>query len=93
VNLLASDSFSQNDDVTLPAHKTKYYTGHFTKSFTMVFQMLLCESAFSYLKRTESEQRSSMTDEYLQDSLQLALTQYSPDFQQMMDEMQAQTSH
>jgi hypothetical protein len=33
-----------------------------------------------------------MADEYLQDSLKLALTQYSPDFQEMMDEMQAQTS-
>jgi hypothetical protein len=34
-----------------------------------------------------------MTDEHLQDCLTLALTQYSPDFQQLVDEMQAQTSH
>jgi hypothetical protein len=34
-----------------------------------------------------------MTDEHLQDSLKLTLTQYSPDFQQMVYEMQAQTSH
>jgi hypothetical protein len=34
-----------------------------------------------------------MTDEHLQDSLKLALTQYSLDFQQMVDEMQAQVSH
>jgi hypothetical protein len=56
-------------------------------------QLTKCESAFSYLKITKSKQRSSMTDEHLQDSLKLALTQYSPDLQQMVDEMQAQTSH
>jgi hypothetical protein len=33
-----------------------------------------------------------MTDEHLQDSLKLALNQYSCEFQQMVDEMQAQTS-
>jgi hypothetical protein len=53
----------------------------------------LCGSAFSYLKITKSKQRANMTDEHLQDSLKLSLTQYSPDFQQRMDEMQAQTSH
>jgi hypothetical protein len=53
----------------------------------------LCESAFSYLKMTKIKQRSKTTDEYLQDSLKLALTQYPPDFQKMVDEMQAQTSH
>jgi hypothetical protein len=34
-----------------------------------------------------------MTDEHLQDSLKLALTQFSRDFQQMVGEMHAQTSH
>jgi hypothetical protein len=34
-----------------------------------------------------------MTDEHLQVSPKLALTKYTPDFQQMVDEMQAQTSH
>lgn len=53
----------------------------------------LCESAFSYLKMTKSKQRSNMTDEHLQDSLKLALTQYSPDIQQMVNEMQTQASH
>jgi hypothetical protein len=47
----------------------------------------LCESAFSYLKMTKSKQLSNMTDEHLQVSLKLALNQYSPDFQQMVDEM------
>jgi hypothetical protein len=42
---------------------------------------------------TKSKQRWNMADEYLQDSLKLALTQYSPHFQQMVNEMQAQTSH
>jgi hypothetical protein len=42
---------------------------------------------------TKSKQRSSMTDEHLQDSMKLALAQYSPNFQQMMDEMQAKTPH
>jgi hypothetical protein len=41
----------------------------------------------------KSKQRTNMTDASLQDSLKLALTQYSPDFQQMVDEMLAQTSH
>jgi hypothetical protein len=49
----------------------------------------LCESTFSYLKVTKSKQRYSMTEEHLQDSLKLALTQYSPDLQQMTDGMQA----
>jgi hypothetical protein len=52
----------------------------------------LCESEFSYLKMIKSKQCSNTTDEHLQHSLKLALTQYSPDFQQMVDEMQAQTS-
>jgi hypothetical protein len=34
-----------------------------------------------------------MTDEHEQDSLKLALTQYSPDFQRLVDEMQGQASH
>jgi hypothetical protein len=34
-----------------------------------------------------------MTNEHLQDSLKLALTQYSPHFQQMVGEMQAQPCH
>jgi hypothetical protein len=42
---------------------------------------------------TKSEQHSNMADEHLQDSLKLALTQYSDVFQQMAHEMQAQTSH
>jgi hypothetical protein len=42
---------------------------------------------------TKGKQLSNMTDEHRQDFLKLALTQYSPDFQQMVDEMQAQTSH
>jgi hypothetical protein len=34
-----------------------------------------------------------MTDAHEQDALKLALTQYPPDFQQLVDEMQAQASH
>jgi hypothetical protein len=41
----------------------------------------------------KSKQRSNMTDEQLQDSLKLSLTQSSPDFLQRVDEMQALTSH
>jgi hypothetical protein len=41
---------------------------------------------------TNSKQRSNTTDELLQDSLKLALTQNSPDCQKLVDEMQAQTS-
>jgi hypothetical protein len=52
----------------------------------------LCESAFPYLRKTKSKQRSNRTDEHLWDSLKLALTQYATDFEQM-DEMQAETSH
>jgi hypothetical protein len=37
--------------------------------------------------------RSNMTVKDLQNSLKLALTQYLPDFQQMVDEMQAKNSH
>jgi hypothetical protein len=38
-------------------------------------------------------QRSNMTVENERDALKLALTQYSPDFQQLVYEMQAQASH
>jgi hypothetical protein len=41
----------------------------------------------------KSKQCSNITDEHLQESLKLALTHYSPDFHQMVDEMQAQMSH
>jgi hypothetical protein len=34
-----------------------------------------------------NKQRSDLTDVYLQDSLKLTFTQYSPDFQKMVDEM------
>jgi hypothetical protein len=34
-----------------------------------------------------------MTDEHEQDALKQALTQCSPDFQNLVDEMQAQASH
>jgi hypothetical protein len=34
-----------------------------------------------------------MRDEHEQDALKLALTQFSPDFQQLVDEMEAQASH
>ncbi|KAJ7317811.1 hypothetical protein JRQ81_003973, partial [Phrynocephalus forsythii] len=53
----------------------------------------LCESAFSNMKMTKSTECSSITDEHLQDSLRLALTQHSPNFKKLVDEMQAQTSH
>jgi hypothetical protein len=42
---------------------------------------------------TKNKQGSNMADEHLQDSLKLALNQYSHDFQHMVDEMQDQTSH
>jgi hypothetical protein len=34
-----------------------------------------------------------MTDEHEQDALKLGLSQYSPDFQELVNEMQAQASH
>jgi hypothetical protein len=41
---------------------------------------------------TKRKQRSKMTNEDIQDSLKLTVTRYSPHFQQMVEEMLAQTS-
>ena len=51
----------------------------------------LCESAFSCMNMIKSSQRASLTDEHLADSLRLALTNYAPDFQLLVDKMQPQS--
>lgn len=53
----------------------------------------LCESAFSYLKQTKSRHRSSLTDAHTLDSLRLAVSNYTPHFANLAEDMQTQSSH
>ena len=53
----------------------------------------LCESAFSYLKFTKNKQRSLLTDSHTEDSLKLALSGYTPNYERLVEDMQTQTSH
>jgi hypothetical protein len=58
---------------------------------TIAIDRSIAGPAFSYQKTTNSKQRSNMTDEHPQDCLKLTLTHYSPDFHQIVDEMQVKT--
>jgi len=53
----------------------------------------LCESAFSYLKFTKNKHRSLLTDSHTEDSLKLALSAYTPNYERLVEDMQTQTSH
>lgn len=53
----------------------------------------LCESTFSSLKQTKNKHRSRLTDAHTLDSLRLAISNYKPDFANLVEDAQTQCSH
>uniref|UniRef100_A0A3B3HZV5 Uncharacterized protein n=1 Tax=Oryzias latipes TaxID=8090 RepID=A0A3B3HZV5_ORYLA len=53
----------------------------------------LCESAFSNMNFIKNKHRTCLTDAHLQDSLRIAVSNYSPDYNALVSSMQCQTSH
>ena len=53
----------------------------------------LCESAFSSMKLIKSKLRNNLTNDHLQDSLRLALTNYTPDYTTLVNNMESKISH
>ncbi|XP_069486307.1 general transcription factor II-I repeat domain-containing protein 2-like [Ambystoma mexicanum] len=52
----------------------------------------LCESAFSDMNFIKSKFRTRLTDEHLSDSIQVAVSSYTPDYRALVDGMQCQPS-
>ena len=53
----------------------------------------LCESAFSNMNFIKNKHRTRLTDAHLQDSLRIAVSNYSPDYNALVSSMQCQASH
>lgn len=53
----------------------------------------LCESAFSNMNFIKNKHRTCLTDSHLQDSLRLAVSNYTPEYSTLLDNMQCQVSH
>ncbi|QQP54701.1 Uncharacterized protein FKW44_007616, partial [Caligus rogercresseyi] len=53
----------------------------------------LCESAFSDMNYIKNRHRTRLTDTHLQDSLRIAVSSYSPDYNALVASMQCQASH
>ena len=52
-----------------------------------------CESAFSNMNFIKNKHRTRLTDAHLQDSLRIAVSNYSPDYNALVSSMQCQASH
>uniref|UniRef100_A0A2S2QTL8 EPM2A-interacting protein 1 n=1 Tax=Sipha flava TaxID=143950 RepID=A0A2S2QTL8_9HEMI len=52
----------------------------------------LCETAFSHMKMIKTEFRSTLSDDHLEQCLRLAVRNYSPDYDQLVNDMQCHTS-
>ena len=53
----------------------------------------LYESAFSNMNFIKNKHRTRLTDAHLQDSLRIAVSNYSPDYNALVSSMQCQSSH
>ncbi|XP_008179270.1 zinc finger BED domain-containing protein 5-like [Acyrthosiphon pisum] len=51
-----------------------------------------CETAFSHMKIIKTEFRSTLSDDHLEQCLRLAVSNYSPDYDQLVNDMQCHTS-
>ncbi|XP_063730588.1 general transcription factor II-I repeat domain-containing protein 2A-like [Eleginops maclovinus] len=94
------------NDIRLKAHQaaanfwglvdTEKYSGLCTaamKVASLFGSTYLCESAFSDMNFIKNEHRTRLTDAHLQDSLRLAVSNYSPDYEALVASMQCQASH
>uniref|UniRef100_A0A803JGL7 DUF4371 domain-containing protein n=1 Tax=Xenopus tropicalis TaxID=8364 RepID=A0A803JGL7_XENTR len=53
----------------------------------------LCESGFSAMKILKSKYRTRLNDDHLGECMRVAITNYTPDFQKLAENMQCQISH
>lgn len=91
------------NDLHLKAHQsasnfwclldTEKYSGICTAAMkvTCLFgSTYLCESAFSNMNFIKNKHRTRLTDAHVQDSLRLAVSNYSPDYSTLVSRMQCQ---
>lgn len=53
----------------------------------------LCESAFSDMNFIKNKHRTRLTDAHLQDSLRVAVSSYTPEYNTLVESMHCQASH
>jgi len=53
----------------------------------------LCESAFSDMNFIKNKHSTRLTDAHLKDSLTVAVSSYTPDYNTLVNSMQCQSSH
>ncbi|XP_025193648.1 EPM2A-interacting protein 1-like [Melanaphis sacchari] len=78
-NLLSEEKYPGLRNVALQIHS------YFGSTY-------LCETAFSHMKMIKTEFRSTLSDDHLEQCLRLAVSNYSPDYDQLVNDMQCYTS-
>jgi hypothetical protein len=78
-NLLSEEKYPDFRNVALQLHS------YFGSTY-------LCETAFSHMKMIKTEFRSILSDDHLEQCLRLAVSNYSPDYDQLVNDMQYHTS-
>ncbi|CAL9703583.1 unnamed protein product [Knipowitschia caucasica] len=53
----------------------------------------LCESAFSNMNFIKNKHRTRLTDSHLEDSLRVAVSNYTPEYRKLVDNVECQVSH
>ncbi len=53
----------------------------------------LCESAFSNMNFIKNKHRTRLTDSHLQESLRVAVSNYTPEYSKLVDKLECQVSH
>ncbi|XP_060881571.1 EPM2A-interacting protein 1-like [Metopolophium dirhodum] len=77
-NLLSEEKYPSLRNVTLQLH-------------TYFGSIYLCKTAFSHMKMIKTKFQSTLSDDHLEQCLQLAVSNYSPDYDQLLT-MQCHTS-
>uniref|UniRef100_A0A8C9YYR3 SPIN-DOC-like zinc-finger domain-containing protein n=1 Tax=Sander lucioperca TaxID=283035 RepID=A0A8C9YYR3_SANLU len=75
---------------------TEKYSGVCTaamKVASLFGSTYLCESAFSDMNFIKNKHRTRLTDAHLKDSLTVAVSSYTPDYNTLVNSMQCQSSH
>ncbi|CAI5682820.1 unnamed protein product [Oreochromis niloticus] len=75
---------------------TEKYSGVCTaamKVASLFGSTYLCESAFSDMNFIKNKHRTRLSDAHLQDSLRVAVSSYTPDYNTLVNSMQCQVSH
>jgi len=78
-NLLSEEKYPGFRNVALQLHS------YFGSTY-------LCETAFSHMKMIKTEFRSTLSDDHLEQCLRLVVSNYSPDYDQLINDMQCHTS-